>query len=1376
MPVIAHTNILMFFSGLAIPHTAKVVAEVQHDLILGADFLSQNQVLIDYRENIVSLADDLVRVPLQSFQKQQNCVFTTQSVCIPPFTEATICVSSPNYFNEKTVIIEPVSSFQFRSFAVARSLSKCQNGKTVCTILNYNPKALVLRKGVKIASIENINTLVTCVPYIERTVQNSVNSLSADNVTTARTHEELDKFLDDYKFKINLELSVEQKYELLNLLFNYKSVFARSLEEIKQYPHYELELDLLSNRKVFRRQFRLHPDDAETAQKQINEMYRSGVIETAQTADYNSPIFLVGKRDGSKRLVTDLCGINELVAPKLVQLPKINELLDSVTSTKCKYMSTVDLRSGYFQVKLQRESRPLTSFTAPNGLRWHYRVCPFGLNTSPSAMLTVLTNIFSGKSSKIHCYMDDILVTSSTWNEHLINLKLMLQTLQDNQLTCNPSKCDFCSTEIEYLGFRISESGIRISEKKIAAIKAIVAPTNRKSLQRILGMLNFWRKFIPNFAQRSANMRHLLTKDAPFIWTGSCQEELEYLKNCLVKDPILQPLDMNRDIYINTDASCTGGYSYVLMQYGPDNNLHVVSYGAQAITKAQRKYTAAELELVAVVLALKAIECFALQRTVIILTDNSRVLHLDRWPVVNARQRRLLTYLMQFRLTIRYIRGCKNYTADALSRIFEDMTEEQKREFLPAPNQEEFNVTVNDSPSPYFQRKLKKEWYPYIYPDRVIEKRAKEKESNGLATFNNNQKNETVLDDVLFLRQQCFSNFQEPQNDFSVTPLRCKAKSWPDLKKLSASLDNQTTEYCASTSNLLDSETDQSKPSKTLLIGESLSQNSPIIGRDYEDDVEFQDIFRYLNTGELTGDDKKDKLTLLMADQYFVEGGVLYRLTTPRNKRVARVKPVIERLCIPKKYRFDLLNYYHSNLGHFGVQRLFLSLVQKVYWKQLFNDVHEFCQTCDVCLRSKRHFGFKSTPLHPFTVPSRPFIQWHLDHKTLTRKTKQNNVAILCCIDAFSGWPVIVAVPDLTAFTTAKIFFRYVVAVYGVPELIVSDKGTSFTGAFFSHLAKLLNVTHRTSSATTSKSNGLAESLVKRVSEMIKLYATDDTEIEDTLPIMEMALRSTASTRLNLSPFNICFGYEMSVADPNKTAETSSFSGDYKKYFDWLANDLRILHEAVRENKMEIKQDDKNQYDKRKSAAVPQFKIGDQVLLFDNRVRPHSNKVLTHRNYESGPYFISDLVQGEEDIGLVYQLIHVDTGKSYKRLVPADRLKPYTGDRTDLMARLPSNTQAQPVRSNVDSDATELKTTLNDDELVPVQSQPTDISGCELAKRILRERVRNKQKQYYVLFADGSRAWADYVTPTLLQYYRISQDRRRQRQRLKRLKQRGQRS
>ena len=163
----------------------------------------------------------------------------------------------------------------------------------------------------------------------------------------------------------------------------------------------------------------------------------------------------------------------------------------------------------------------------------------------------------------------------------------------------------------------------------------------------------------------------------------------------------------------------------------------------------------------------------------------------------------------------------------------------------------------------------------------------------------------------------------------------------------------------------------------------------------------------------------------------------------------------------------------------------------------------------------------------------------------------------------------------MTAFTTAKVFLERAVAQYGKPILVLSDRGPAFGRVLFKHMAKLLNITHRTSSATTARSNDLAESCVKRVSELLKIYAKDDTKIEDGLAVLEMALRSTANSRLGLFPYYLVYGREMPINEPNFSIDTSPFTEDYKQYFDWLANDLKIVHEAVRENKQEIKLEDK---------------------------------------------------------------------------------------------------------------------------------------------------------------------------------------------------------
>jgi len=328
---------------------------------------------------------------------------------------------------------------------------------------------------------------------------------------------------------------------------------------------------------------------------------------------------------------------------------------------------------------LSEESRDLTTFTAPDGRRYRYRRCPFGLNNSPSQLNLILGNLFNDKSRfhSLACYADDLTIYSCNWKSHLQQLELTLRTLQAVRLSCNPRKTEIGASEIEYLGYMVSGDSVRMSKKRIQVINDISAPKNLKALQRLLGMFQYWKKLIPYFSKNTHHMRSLLKKDAAFSWTAQCQSELDYLKSCLVSDPILKPFDSNREIIIHIDGS-SHGLGFAVLQCGDDNNLHAVKYGSYATTPHQAKYTADDLEAVALIYALRSIESVALLKHGTIITDNSHVLHIKDWTPVNNWQRRMLTHILQFNLTILFIKGSRNLLADALPRMYQDSTVQER--------------------------------------------------------------------------------------------------------------------------------------------------------------------------------------------------------------------------------------------------------------------------------------------------------------------------------------------------------------------------------------------------------------------------------------------------------------------------------------------------------------------------------------------------------------------------------------------------------------------------------------------------------------------------------------------------------------------------
>jgi len=232
-----------------------------------------------------------------------------------------------------------------------------------------------------------------------------------------------------------------------------------------------------------------------------------------------------------------------------------------------------------------------TTFTDPQGNKWQFCSAPMGLCTSPAHLTLILLRVFAGKSRKygIYCYLDDLRTTGATWEEHLTKIKVMFQTLLDNNLTANPSKTELAFNEIEYLGFLISASGVKISPIKLKVIEAIPPPKSRKSLLRILGMTNFWKKFVKNYSQNTFHMRQLLKKDVDFRWTSECQAELDFLKRSLTSDPILPPLDPNKPLVILCDAASRVGIGWQLLQQHKDGSLRIVCNGGQSLTPRTRE-------------------------------------------------------------------------------------------------------------------------------------------------------------------------------------------------------------------------------------------------------------------------------------------------------------------------------------------------------------------------------------------------------------------------------------------------------------------------------------------------------------------------------------------------------------------------------------------------------------------------------------------------------------------------------------------------------------------------------------------------------------------------------------------------------------------
>jgi len=283
-------------------------------------------------------------------------------------------------------------------------------------------------------------------------------------------------FAKQYGFQIASDLTQEQRYELLNVLYEFKDTFALEITDMKIHQKYVAHLELKHPGMTVRyRQFPLSQEDAAEIDKQILEMEEIGLIEQSEDTTFNRPIFLIKKKHtGNTRFVIDLRKVNDIFKPMTLILPRIDDVLQEIASRKPTVYSSLDLFKGFWAISLEKNSRKYTNFYLPkSGIPYRYCTLPMGLNSFPTHFQRMTFAIFHNKEYWyfLHLYVDDLLLTSKNFEDHLMHLKQTLQTWRINKLMANPSKAYLDQSTITYLGHELSPNGVTLSGDNVKSMK-----------------------------------------------------------------------------------------------------------------------------------------------------------------------------------------------------------------------------------------------------------------------------------------------------------------------------------------------------------------------------------------------------------------------------------------------------------------------------------------------------------------------------------------------------------------------------------------------------------------------------------------------------------------------------------------------------------------------------------------------------------------------------------------------------------------------------------------------------------------------------------------------------------------------------------------
>ena len=312
---------------------------------------------------------------------------------------------------------------------------------------------------------------------------------------------------------------------------------------------------------------------------------------------WGAPILFVKKKDGTLRMCIDYRQINKVTVKNKYPLPRIEDLFDQLRGASV--FSKIDLRSGYYQLRVKEVDVPKTAFRTRYG-HYEFLVMPFGLTNAPAAFIDLMNRVFHPYLDQfVVVFIDDILVYSKDAQEHEHHLRIVLQTLRENKLFAKLSKCDFWLKEVSFLGHIVSAAGIRVDPVKIEAIVNWKPPRNVTEVRSFLGLAGYYRRFVQGFSVIASSLTRLLRKGVKFDWDDKCQSSFEKLKEILIEAPVLIQPTSGRDYTVYSDASRIG-LGCVLMQDGK-----VVAYASRQLKPHEQNYPTHDLELAAVVFALK---------------------------------------------------------------------------------------------------------------------------------------------------------------------------------------------------------------------------------------------------------------------------------------------------------------------------------------------------------------------------------------------------------------------------------------------------------------------------------------------------------------------------------------------------------------------------------------------------------------------------------------------------------------------------------------------------------------------------------------------------------------------------------------------------
>ena len=817
---------------------------------------------------------------------------------------------------------------------------------------------------------------------------------------------------------------------------------------------------------------RLDVEKLAVAKAELNKLEELGVCYKGRS-EWSSPLLVTTKPCGGWRVCGDYRRLNAMTSDD--QYP-VRQLTDFTSELSGKSIfSKIDLLKGYHQIPVADADVAKTAVITPFGLYVFPRT-PFGLKNAGQDFQRLMDEIL-GDLPRVFVYIDDILIASENLDQHLKDLDVVFKTLSANGMVVQRHKCVLGKASLEFLGYQVDSTGISPLKDRVSAIEKATPPTSIKELQRFLGMIGYYRRFIPNAAGHLFHLFGALKgKPKTLVWTAGCQKSFDATKSALAAATLLHHPRPGAKLSLTTDASniAIGG---VLEQLGPDG-WEPLGFWSAKLEPHQQQWPPYDRELLAAFKGTRHFRSFIEGRPFTLFTDHQSLvpsIHKKTDPQT-LRQTYQLSCVAEFTTDIQYIEGKANLVADALSR---------PNEVLPVVSSISQGTT-----SP------------------------RQEDSSTIPCL-----------DILFAEpmtvESIFQAFETATSFPEELPTTLSTAALRQIPPLVSPSSLSTATLSPLPRIETESSRSESNPSEHQATSAAKSEAAA------------SDLNCVINAIGDLGIDWDEVASLQPLDPEFrqlrndVRSGLnLKSVDIGARQLIVDISNGPARPYIPFACRRRIFDKFHR-LGHPGVEQTRKIICAKVVWPSIRQDVGKWAKECIDCQRSKviRH---TVPPIGDFTVPEKRFQHINIDLVTLP--TSNGFKYLLTAVDRFTRWPVAVPLVDMSVESVVDAFAYGWIQHFGVPATVTSDRGTQFTSSVFAQLTETWGIKTITTTPYHPEANGLVERFHRRLKEsLIALGAETPDEWFWKLPCTMLAIRTTLKPDIGASPADLVYGEGLAV-------------------------------------------------------------------------------------------------------------------------------------------------------------------------------------------------------------------------------------------------------